>query len=399
MSYEIVDERKTYVQMSYVQKYYEELFTNLLEEAYDNSLISHNELFVDYVKSRRDISSYYVMTLSIIADCEEDIYYDMTDVYYSSKVEYAIGTDLDDIGLIIGCPRPDATRAGVELVFSLNIPLTDTVFLPKGIQVSTSDGILYSTAEEAYIPAGEESVSVYALSVVAGWDSRVGADTLTIIVDTIEDVTGLSVTNPESASGGRDEFDDEEYRYLLMNWVPNITKGSREAYERYFAYADGVESYKLIPNWDVSGTLKIVVDPGYPYQLKQCYDEIVESVCQLPDDITMFAPEQKSIDVYATCNVDIDMINPYSSSEKEAIKTRIIDAIRLFIDGDVNNHRGLRIGEDFIPYQLGIFVSDYVPELKNINFYNDTTFTTIAKPVTVNDEEICVSNTIKIEME
>ena len=88
MSYEIVDDKKVYSQVMYVQKYYEELFTNLLEEAYDNSLISHNELFVDYVKSRQDISSYYVMTLSIIAESEEDIYYDMTDVYYSAKVEY-----------------------------------------------------------------------------------------------------------------------------------------------------------------------------------------------------------------------------------------------------------------------------------------------------------------------
>ena len=181
MSYEIIDERKVYTQMAYVQKYYDELFTNLLEEAYDNSLISHNERFVDYVKSRRDISSYYVMTLSIIADCEEDIYYDMTDVYYSSKVQYAIGADLDDIGRIIGCPRPEATRASVELEFTLNFSLDETVTLNEGIIVSTNNGISYYTAEDIIIPPGEDTVSVYALSVEPGWDSRVGANTLRVI--------------------------------------------------------------------------------------------------------------------------------------------------------------------------------------------------------------------------
>lgn len=399
MSYEIIDEKKTYVKMSYVQKYYNELFTNLLEEAYDNSLISHNELFVDYVNSRRDISSYYVMTLSIIADCEEDIYYDMTDVYYSSKVEYAIGEDLDDIGLIIGCPRPEATRAGVELLFSVSVPATETIPLNKGIVVSTKEGISYSTVEDGVIPIGETEVSIYALSLNQGWEFRVDAEELYIIENGIEEVAGLRVTNPESSTGGRDEFDDEEYRELLMNWVPNITRGGKEAYERYFAYVDGIESYKLIPNWDVSGTLKIVIDPGYPYQLKQCYDEICESVCQLPDDITMFSPERVGIDIYATCNVDIDMLNPYSYNEKEEIKSKIIDAIKLYINGDVLNQKGLGIGEDFIPYQLGVFVNEYVPELKNIIFYEDSEFSIIAKPITITEEQKGYCNDINIEME
>lgn len=393
MSYELIDERKIYTQANYVQKYYEELFTNLLEEAYDNSLISHNELFVDYVKSRRDISSYYVMTLSIIADCEEDIYFDMTDVYYSNKVEYALDNDLDDIGLIVGCPRPSATRASVELEFTLITPSLEPIPIEKGTIVSTTTGISYYTVEDAYIPAGEESVSVYALSVEAGWDYRVEAETLTSLVTSIEESTGLTVTNPQSSSGGRDEYTDEEYRVLLMNWVQANTRGSKEAYDRYFASVDGVESYKLIPNWDVSGTLKIVVDPGYPYQLKQCYDEIREYVCQLPDDITMFSPERKNIDIYARCNVDIDEVNPYSASEKDSIKSRIVEAIKLYIDGDVYNYKGLRIGEDFIPYKLGVFIHELVPELKNI------TFTYPSEPVTITDEEMGVCNDINIEME
>lgn len=393
MSYEIIDDKKVYSQVMYVQKYYEELFVNLLEEAYDNSLISHNELFVDYVKSRQDISSYYVMTLSIIAESEEDIYYDMTDVYYSAKVEYALGTDLDDIGNIVGCPRPQATSAGVELTFTISLPSSTTVNIPRDVVVSTKTGISYITVEEADIPAGETSVKVFALSIEPGWDYRVPSNSLTIIETELPDVNGLKVTNLESASGGSNAYDDEEYRALIMDWIKNNTRGSKEAYDRYFATVDGLDSYKLIPNWDVSGTLKIVLDPGYPYQLKQCYDEIMDSVCQIPDDITMFPPDKIPINIYAKCNVDIDEVNPYSATEKDSIKTRIVDAIKLYIDGDVSNYKGLRIGEDFIPYKLGVFIHDLVPELKNI------IFTYPSEPITITDEQMGVSNDINIEME
>ena len=393
MSYEIVDDKKVYSQVMYVQKYYEELFTNLLEEAYDNSLISHNELFVDYVKSRQDISSYYVMTLSIIAESEEDIYYDMTDVYYSAKVEYALGEDLDDIGSIVGCPRPQATSAGVELTFTLNLALDNTLLIPKGTIVSTKNGVSYITVEDGDIPAGENSVNVFALSIEEGWDYRVPRDSLTIIETEFPEGSGVKVTNLESASGGSDAYDDEEYRALIMDWIKNNTRGSKEAYDRYFATVDGLDSYKLIPNWDVSGTLKIVLDPGYPYQLKKCYEEIMDSICQFPDDITMFPPDRIPINIYAKCNVDIDEVNPYSAMEKESIKTRIIDAIKLYIDGDVSNYKGLRIGEDFIPYKLGVFIHDLVPELKNI------VFTYPNEPIVITDEQMGISNDINIEME
>lgn len=389
--------KKIYSPSIYVQKYYEELFTNLLEEAYDNSLISHNELFVDYVKSRQDISSYYVMTLSIIADTEEDIYYDMTDVYYSDKIEYAVGDDLDDIGMRIGCPRPQATKAGVELVFTLLTPAEETQTIPANTFVSTNGGIEYYTVEDADIPAGETEVSVYALSVEEGMGYRVASDTLTYIISDLDFAS--TVTNPQSASGGSEIYNDEDYRKLLLVWVKNNIKGSKEAFERYFAYVDGIDGYKLIPNWDVSGTLKIVIDPGYPYQLKECYDEIMDTVCQLPDDITMFSPERVNIDIHAVCNVDIDEVNPYSSSEKESIKTRIVDAIKLYIDGDYYDdeeqkvYTGLNIGEDFVPYKLGVFIHKLVPELKNI------TFNYPSSPVTITEEEKGVSNEINIEME
>lgn len=393
---------KEYVPSLYIQKYYKDLFEGLLNYAYDVGLISHNEKFLDYVSSRRDISSFYIMTLSILADSIEDVYYDMSDVYGSSKIMYAIGDDLDDIGLIVGCPRPKATRAGVELTFKLDSPFDFTINLKKNLLVSTVDNITYFTVEEVNVPVGETEVNVFALASVPGVGSRVEKDSLKIFSGSIlvegNVNVGISVTNNKSSSGGRDKYSDEEYRELLLDWVKINIKGSEEAYKNYFANYDGLDSYKLVPNWQgITGTVKVVLDPGHPYQLKECYDELNGIVSQFSEDIVMFPPDYVPIDIYAVCDVDIDRLNPYSSSEKMEIKSRIEDAIRNYIDGDLyskdrKEYLGLSIGEDFIPYKLGIYISQKVPELKNIAFKYPV------NPITITDEQLGKSNDITIEM-
>ena len=403
MSYVVnKDGVKETVPAIYIQKYYQDIFDNLLYNAYDVGLVSHNERFIDYISSRNDISSFYIMTLSILADSVEDVYYDMTDVYNSDKIMYAIGEDLDDIGDKLGCPRPQSTRAGVELTFTLNSPYEVTVPLRKNLLVSNNKNISYYTVEEVNVPIGETEVTVFALAVEPGIKYRVEKETLKVFKDSVilDDNTtvGISVTNKNSSSGGRDAYSDEEYRELLLDWVKSNIKGSREAFVNYFANVDGLDSYKLVPNWQgITGTVKVVLDPGEPYQLKECYDDLNGGVTQFSEDIVMFPPDYVPIDIYAVCDVDIDVMNPYSSSEKASIKARIEEAIVKYIDGDLysndrKEHLGLEIGEDFIPYKLGVYISQKVPELKNIAFKYPV------NPITITDEQLGKSNEITIEM-
>lgn len=385
--------------MTYTQKYYEDIFLLNLENAFDSGLISHDEEFTAYIKSKQDISNFYVMNLSVISDSIDDVYYDMTDVYNSNKVTLALGEDLDrGIGDAVGCLRPEATRASVIVEFTTdNYDVVKTI--PSGILVSTDDGITYSTVEDVDLPPNTTTVSVQAIAVESGMSSRVLADTLIRLVsDTSEESIGVNikkVNNPASSSGGTNAFNDEDYRDLLLNHRKENIKGTWESFEKFFDEYEGLNSYKLIPNWNGSGTLKVVLDPGTPYQLNDVYNKIVSGVTQIDDDISMFSFEPVPINIYATCNVDIDLINPYSSVEKETIKSRIIDAIKLYIDGNVTQYTGLRIGEDFIPYQLGVFLKEekLVPELKNI------TFTYPTAPITILDEQKGVANDIIIEME
>ena len=170
-----------------------------------------------------------------------------------------------------------------------------------------------------------------ARAVEAGLSGKVIENSLTKIVSSLG--YNFTVNNESPSSGGTSEYNDDEYRYLLMNWTKIRLKGSLEAFEYYFASFNGIDSYKLVPFWDGTGSIKCVLDPGTDYQLLTAYEDLQGSITQATEDIFMSAPVPKLVDIYATVNVDIDQINPYSDVEKTDIKARIISAIKVFIDG------------------------------------------------------------------
>ena len=381
--------------MNYEEKTYEEIFEAMLQDSVENGLISHAEDFEDYIANRDDISNYYVMDKSVIAQMFATLYEDLTRIYESNKVEYAESIDLDDIGKLVGINRPPATSAEVEVTFSLSNILEEDVNIEEGVIISTRSGIEYQTLQPIFIAAGEIDTTITCIAVEPGINSKVVENSLTVIVDELP--VSLSCINSNPSSGGNEAYTDDEYRYLLMNWTKIRLKGSLEAYEEYFANFEGIDSYRIIPNWNgVTGTVKIVLDPGTDEQLNTAYNDLQNSITQATEDITMFPPIDKYIDIYAIVDVDIDQVNPYSTIEKEEIKARIISAIKIFIDGGYRSDEtywpGLLLGEDFIPYKLGVFLDEEVPELQNITFKYPDDY------IQINDEERGVSNDITIEM-
>ena len=380
--------------MNYIPKEFEEIFESMLNDSLEKGLISHAEEFPSYIANQEDISNYYVMDKAVIAQMFVKFYDDLTAVYESSKVEYAEGEDLDNIGDYLGITRPAATSASVLVTFTLNSVEEGDVTIPEGVIVSNNQGIEYVTVEDLYFPIGEVTCTVQCMSMEQGVSVKVVENTLNTVVSD----TGypLECTNPSSSNGGTDAYSDDEYRYLLLNWSKINLRGSQEAYEYYFADVDGIEGYRLIPNWNGTGTLKIVVDPGTPSLLNSIYDELQNNISQATEDISLFAPIEKSIDVHVIINVDIDLINVFSTLEKEEIKSRIISSIKTFIDGgyleDGDWYPGLGIGEDFIPHKLAVFLDDEIPELKNISFNYPQDY------ISITDEEKGVSNDVIVEM-
>ena len=94
------------------------------------------------------------------------------------------------------------------------------------------------------------------MAVEPGVASKIVENTLVNIETELE--INFSCNNDKASTGGTEEYTDDEYRYLLMHWKEVNLKGSLEAYEEYFANFDGIDSYKIVPFWNGTGTIKVL---------------------------------------------------------------------------------------------------------------------------------------------
>lgn len=372
--------------MSFKIRDYDEIFYTSLKKALEQELISREEEFAKYVQNKQDISNFYVMLLSVHSEVFEQVYNDMLQVYTSSKLPLATGTDLDDIGVILNCTRPSATKSGVEITFKLPQPADKLLTEPAGIEVTSQGGIVYRTDEALTFAEGETKCKAFAYSIQSGVGYNVVPYQLNRITSVLQNIKSLTCTNEKASTGGTNGYTDKEYRELLSHWVELNQKGNYWAYKEYFSRADAVEDYKLIPNWDGTGTVKIIIDPGAPYLLNEVYNDLITQVEQVDTDIVLTAPLMKPIDIYVHVDVDIDRVNPYSSDEKTEIQGRIKQAIKDYFDT-------LKIGEDFIPHKLSVYIDRFIPELQDILFDYPT------KTVSISDEEQCELGDVTIIME
>ena len=383
----------------YSKKEYPEIFMKELLNALAQNLISRQEDFERYIRNRDDISNFYVMILSVVAEAIDDLYEDLDNEYYSNKVDYAVKTDLDDLGKLINCTRPEGTRSAVKLKFKLSQPEENEVTIPAGILVHSDNGLSFKTVEELYFGLTETEKTITALCTVKGSRNQTGADTITVIDTDLSDYLNVAITvnNPSSTFDGSDPFDDADYRTLLRNWILKNQRGNLVAYTDYFDRVDGLESYALVPNWDGSGTVKIIVDCDDSEKIMHnIWDDLHDEVINIDGDIYITSPDKIPIDVSTVVDVNIDRVNPFSSQEMEDIKGKIVAAIHRYIHGGlrVNGEyfKGLTIGMDFVPFQLARFVSEEVPLVQNMEFQFP------GNVITIENDEIGIPGEISVVM-
>ena len=154
--------------------------------------------------------------------------------------------------------------------------------------------------------------------------------------------------------------------------VGYIDKGNTEIVAEYVRDLTGADMFKVEP---------LVL---YAKDYATCIEEAKQRIGNAP-----IKEEIKDISTYEV----IYIMSPiYWGTYAPEIET----AIKVFIDGGyrVNNvyYSGLKIGEDFIPHKLAVFLDEEIPELKNITFNYPTDY------ISINDEEKGSSNNITIEM-
>lgn len=385
----------------YRRKDYPEIFMKELVNSIMVNLISRQEDFERYIKNRNDISNFYVMILSIVAEAIDELYDDVDDEYYSNKVGYAVKEDMDDLGVLFNCSRPEGTRSAVNLTFTLSKEQLDEVKIPEGFIIchSETNGLSFRSSEELYFGLGETEKTITALCTRKGSRYQTQKDTVTVIDSDLSDYIdgSVNVTNHNSSYGGSDPFVDEDYRTLLKNWILKNQKGNSVAYKEFLENVDGLESYNLIPLWDGAGTVKIVLDCDDSSDIMNTvWDEVNEVTKNIDADIFLITPDKIVIDVFTTVDVNIDRVNPFSQNEMKDIKSKIIAAINRYIHGGVrvngDYYKGLVIGQDFVPFQLAKFVTEEVPEVQNMEF------TYPKEVIKIENDEIGIPGEISITM-
>ena len=186
----------------------------------------------------------YVLFLSTYATEIANVYEDMNLIYQAGDVKKAVGTDLDLIGEKFNIPRPTAQKSSVELVFSLQKAISTDIVIPIGSEVETVNEEVFYTIEETVLVAGDTSTKCQAKSVMMGYNSRVVANEITKIL--FSPYRDLRVNNPENSSGGCSACADNEYRELIQKWAYSHNRGTKEAYELFFRYFEGLDRKSVV---------------------------------------------------------------------------------------------------------------------------------------------------------
>ena len=354
--------------INYKQKDYETIFYELLTDAYTEGLLSNDEHFIDYIKNRDDIENSFVLNMSVYSLKDAHQYEDMTKIYISNDIDLATGEDLDILGDKCATYRPQATKSAVELVFTIPSALDYDYTIPQNTLVYTDEGISYSTVEDATIIRGEYSTRVEALATMNGGGSRVEPFTLNYC----ESDRNITVTNPKGSSGSHESYNDDQYRQLLRNWTYSHIRGTKEAFEEFFANYSGLDDYRIIPRWDGPGTLKIIISPSDDWIKNDLYNQLSEKTFLLIEDLMITGAIQRPIDIDCTINADIDQSVDYSSTDYETLRGLVERALTVYVNGgyrrDGTYYNGLGIGQDFVPFKAGIFINEEVPEIMSVDF-------------------------------
>lgn len=153
-------------------------------------------------------------------------------LYQSLLLDSAKGKDLDRlVADRYNLLRNPAAPSVVDVTFSRSAITGGPGSIPVGTKLATTDGKQFLTIEIADFGAADLSVSgVGTESVLAGRATKISANQLTKILDTVFDTT-ITVANPSESAGGADEESDENFRERARDFFPSARRGTLAAIE------------------------------------------------------------------------------------------------------------------------------------------------------------------------
>jgi uncharacterized phage protein gp47/JayE len=283
-------------------------------------------------------------------------------VYNSAYVGKAEGVQLENIGANKGIPREPASESTVILVFTGQPGFT----IPEQTQFTTPNNIYFYLVEDVTLDNNGNGQGK-AVSVEKGIHTNVGANTITVQAEPLEEIT--SVTNPEPAAGGRDEETYEEYRSRLKSSTSAGGKATAPAIKSALSETNGVVSVNVVINnknepdeyGNPPKSVHVYVLGGVREQIAEAiFDAVAGGIETVGQEVVMvedISGEQHEVrfDFADEVNIRIQLSIQTNSSfpvdGEEKIKNNLIHFIG-GTDSDGINWIGLSMGQDVIYSQL-----------------------------------------------
>jgi len=342
--------------------------------------------------------------LDIIA-IEMERLYDMGDyIYRSTDPTRSVGTDLDNIGFLVGENRDDAVYPAdytttnfyfyidQKLNWSANQLLNQfynatelasllangwigtngsryTILIPKGTVVSNSDGtISYLTLDNVVLDTGSAYVGVIATTT----GSRYNVDTNVLISNALYQVpelrkiaTYIKNTNSFPISNGAYQLTDDQFRYKIATKSAAL-QGNELAVRRAALAVPGIRDILYEKNKFGSGTAHIIVDAVSPL----ASEGLIAAVKQATQAITAYG-DMIFVDrpVYRGIEINYNIVTAPGTTDPLSL----VNQVQANIIQYINNLPigGQIIWNQVIDIAMNIAgVVDFVPNYFKIGQYN-----------------------------
>lgn len=173
--------------------------------------------------------------------------------------------------------RRIASNSKVILEFTRDPTYNESIIIPAGFKVSTlgSNPIIFETVEDLYMWKGLKKAKVVAYCDEAGSIYNVEANTITYFVDS-DYRAELTVTNNESAWGGRDDEPLEDARQrALSSSMRYLREGTYQDIINQI-YELGIENryFNIIEQYEGYGTVLISLDIDNNYEYEDIKEEL-----------------------------------------------------------------------------------------------------------------------------
>lgn len=269
--------------------------------------------------------------------------------------QWSTGSYLDLLGNAVQIKRREATFASVDII----VTGPSGKYLPAGTAFSTAetdnDGAVTFLSEKEYVIGEDGTVTIHAIAEEAGEVGNVPANTIIVMQDAIDGI--IQIVNPENASGGMDEEDDDRLRVRIIAGYQANDKsyiGNVADYKRWAEAVQGIGSAIVIPEWNGPETIKIVCTDVNGKAANRTLQDAVYNYIMRPDSpLDRLAPPNTILTVSAPEIIGIT----YVLSVKLAAGYNV-DQAKIGIEANLEEYYKVAVKDGEIRYtRIGAVIS------------------------------------------